>query len=127
MNKVILMGRLARDPEARTTTAGKTVASFTVATDRPKTRDGQKQPADFTRCIAFDKTANFVATYFRKGARILIEGRLQTRSYDRDGQKHYVTEVLTDRAEFCESKGGGKTTNNNNEWGTETQDSDIPF
>ena len=127
MNKVILMGRLARDPEARTTTTGKTVASFTVATDRPKTRDGQKQPADFTRCIAFDKTASFVATYFKKGARILIEGRLQTRSYDRDGQKHYVTEVLTDRAEFCESKGGGKTTNNNNEWGTETQDSDIPF
>ena len=127
MNKVILMGRLARDPEARTTTTGKTVASFTVATDRPKARDGQKQPADFTRCIAFDKTASFVATYFKKGARILIEGRLQTRSYDRDGQKHYVTEVLTDRAEFCESKGGGKTTNNNDGWGTETQDSDIPF
>lgn len=126
MNKVILMGRLARDPEARTTTAGKTVASFTVATDRPKTRDGQKQPADFTRCIAFDKTASFVATYFKKGARILIEGRLQTRSYDRDGQKHYVTEVLTDRAEFCESKGGGQTANNDG-WGTETQDSDIPF
>ena len=126
MNKVILMGRLARDPEARTTTTGKTVASFTVATDRPKARDGQKQPADFTRCIAFDKTANFVATYFRKGARILIEGRLQTRSYDRDGQKHYVTEVLTDRAEFCESKGDGQTTNNDG-WGTETQDSDIPF
>ena len=102
MNAVILIGRLTKDPEKRE--AGETtVTRFTIAVDRRGAKDGQ-QTADFPSVVAFGKTADFVAKYFRKGMRIAIEGRLQTGSYEKDGVKHYTTDVIAEKVEFCENK-----------------------
>lgn len=108
MNRIILMGRLTREPEVKTTPTGKTVVVFSLAVDRPyKGRDG-KAETDFINIVTWNKTAELVGTYVHKGERLLVEGRLQIRSYDgKDGQKHYVTEVITDRVEFIEKKGSG--------------------
>ena len=104
MNKVILMGRLARDPDVRTTQGGKSVARMTLAVDRRKGADGQ-QDADFLALIAWEKIANIAANYLHKGSKILVEGRLQSRSYDaQDGSKRYITEVIVSNLEFCESR-----------------------
>ncbi|MBE7064340.1 MAG: single-stranded DNA-binding protein [Ruminococcaceae bacterium] len=105
MNKVILMGRLTRDPELRTTPSGVSTCSFTVAVDRRyKSADGQTQ-ADFISVVAWRQTAEFVSKYFSKGSRILITGSIQTRTWDdQEGKKHYVTEVVAEDVEFCESK-----------------------
>lgn len=103
MNKVILLGRLTRDPDIRN--AGETlVARFTVAIDRRyKKEDGQA--ADFPSCVAFGKTAEFISKYFTQGMKIAIDGRLQTGSYtDKDGVKHYTTDVVAEAVEFGESK-----------------------
>lgn len=109
MNRVILVGRLARDPELRTTGTGKSVTSFTVAVDRRVNRNNQNsnQPtADFINCVAWDRQGEVINQYFRKGNRIALEGRLSTRSYDaQDGSKRYVTEVIMDTFDFIESKG----------------------
>lgn len=105
MNRIILLGRLTREPEVRTTPTGKTVVVFSLAVDRPyKGRDG-KTEADFINIVTWNKTAELVGTYVHKGERLLVEGRLQIRSYDgKDGQKHYVTEVIADRVEFIEKR-----------------------
>ena len=104
MNKVFLIGRIAADPELRTTQSGISVASYRLAVNRRKSADG-KQEADFVPCIAWNKGAEFVAKYFNKGMKIAVVGHLQTRSYDaQDGSKRYVTEVIVDEQEFCESK-----------------------
>lgn len=105
MNKIILLGRLTREPEVRTTPTGKTVVVFSLAADRPyKGRDG-KTEADFINIVTWNKTAELVGTYVHKGERLLVEGRLQIRSYEgKDGQKHYVTEVIADRVEFIEKR-----------------------
>ena len=104
MNKVILMGRLARDPDVRTTQSGKSVARMTLAVDRRKGADGQ-QEADFLSLIAWEKIADIAADYLHKGSKILVEGRLQSRSYEaQDGTKRYVTEVVLSNIEFCESR-----------------------
>lgn len=104
MNKVILMGRLARDPDVRTTQSGKSVARMTLAVDRRKGADGQ-QDADFLALIAWEKIADIAANYLHKGSKILVEGRLQSRSYDaQDGSKRYITEVIVSNLEFCESR-----------------------
>lgn len=103
-NKVILMGRLARDVDTRTTQSGKTVSRFTLAVDRRKHAEGQPS-ADFLNCIAWGKMAEFCQNYLRKGTKILLEGQLQSRSYEaNDGSKRYVTEVNTLDIEFAESK-----------------------
>lgn len=108
MNKVILMGRLTKNVEVRITQSGKAFARFTVATDRPGAKEGQ-QSADFPSCTAWGKTAEFISRYFQKGSRILIEGTLNTGSYqDKNGNKVYTTEVGVFRAEFCESKSSGQ-------------------
>ena len=105
MNKVILMGRLTRDPEVRysqgeTATA---VARFTLAVDRRFRRDDAS--ADFIGCVAFGKNAEFIEKYFRQGTKALITGRIQTGSYtNRDGQKVYTTDVVVEEQEFAESK-----------------------
>ena len=102
MNKVILMGRLTKDPETRQA-GDTTVSKFTVAVDRRvKTEGGQA--ADFPSVVAFGKTAEFISKYFKKGAKIAIEGRIQTGSYDKDGVKHYTTDVIAEAVEFAESK-----------------------
>ena len=99
MNKVILIGRLTRDPEVRTSQDGKLVARYTLAVNKADNK------ADFIRCVTFGKSAEFAEKYLHKAVKILIEGRLQTGSYtDRDGRKVYTTDVIVERHEFVESK-----------------------
>ena len=104
MNKVILLGRLTRDPEVRYTQNNTIFATFSLAVrKRFKTEDGVD--ADFINVIAWSKTAEFVSMYFKKGMQIALSGRLQARSYDAtDGTKRYVTEVVAEEVEFAESK-----------------------
>lgn len=110
MNRIVLLGRLTREPEVKTTPTGKTVVVFSLAVDRPyKGRDG-KAETDFINIVTWNKTAELVGTYVHKGERLLVEGRLQIRSYDgKDGQKHYVTEVIADRVEFIEKRNSSGT------------------
>ena len=105
MNKVILIGNLTKEPEAKNTQSGVSVCTFTVAVRRRfKDADGEYQ-SDFINCVAWRQTANFISSYFHKGSKIAITGNIQTRSYDdSNGQKKYVTEVIVDEAEFVESK-----------------------
>lgn len=104
MNKVILVGRLTRDPEVKNTTTGKAVATFTLAVDRRfKNKDGQKE-ADFVPIVVWGKQAEFAGQYLSKGSQIGVAGRLQVRSYDaQDGQRRYVTEVVADEINFLSS------------------------
>ena len=104
MNKAILIGRLCADPEVGTTGGGKKYARYRLAVDRPTKADGQ-QNADFLPCVAWEKGADFVERYLSKGTKIAIEGRIQTGSYEKDGVKHYTTDIVVVRHEFCESKG----------------------
>lgn len=112
MNKVILMGRLARDPELRYTQANNVPqCTFAVAVDRPGKQPDGTTKADFLNCVAWRSTAEFISKYFAKGNRILLWGSVQTRDYtDKDGKKVYVTEIIVDNAEFCESKSAGSGT-----------------
>lgn len=106
LNKVILIGNLAADPEIRTTTTGIPVGSFTVAVNRTFTSANGEREADFIRCVCFKKTAENVGRYINKGSKVAVEGRIQTRSYDaQDGTKRYVTEVICDTVTFLDSKG----------------------
>ena len=106
MNKVVLMGRLTRDPEVRygageNSTA---VARYTIAVDRRFKRDGE-QSADFIGCVAFGRNAEFAEKYLRQGTKIVLTGRIQTGSYtNRDGQKVYTTDIVVEEQEFAESK-----------------------
>lgn len=109
MNKVILMGRLTRDPEVRYTQGQDQycIARYTLAVDRRGQRQEGKQSADFIPCIAFKKAGEFAEKYFRQGQRVLVSGRIQTGSYtNRDGQKVYTTDVVVDDQEFADSKAG---------------------
>lgn len=105
MNKVILIGRLTKDPELRYTAGNNTaVCQFTIAVDRRFKSDNQPS-ADFIPVVAWRQTAEFVSKYFTKGSRIAVVGQIQTRTWDdTEGKKHYVTEVIADEVEFCESK-----------------------
>ncbi len=110
MNRVILMGRLTRDPELRYSQGERAlaIARYTLAVDRRgrRNQEGNEQTADFINCVAFDRQAEFAEKYFRQGMRVLISGRIQTGSYiNRDGQKVYTTEVIIDDQEFADSKG----------------------
>ena len=112
MNKVILMGRLTRDPEIRYAQDNSlTVARFTLAVDRRFKRDNSQQTADFISCVAFGKTAEFFEKYMKQGTKVCLEGRIQTSTYNKqDGSKGYSTDVVVENVEFAESKGTG--TNN---------------
>lgn len=108
MNKVILIGRLTKDPELRYTQSGTAIASFTLAVNRKYANQNGEREADFINCQAWQKTAEFVANYFKKGQQMALEGRIQVRSYDgNDGQRRWVTEVVTDTVEFVGSKSNG--------------------
>lgn len=109
MNKTILIGRMTKDPEQRTTGNGIPVTSFTIAVQR-KFKDAEgNYPSDFINCVAWRGTAEFLSKHFAKGQRIGIVGSLQSRSFDdAQGNRRFVTEVVVDDAEFVESKGGGK-------------------
>lgn len=104
-NKVILGGRIARDPELKTTQSGLSVTQFSIAVNRKSTKDQQAPQADFFNVTAWRNTAEFITKYFRKGSSICITGSLQTRSFtDKNGAKREVTEVLADEAYFVDSK-----------------------
>ncbi|MBR2179912.1 MAG: single-stranded DNA-binding protein [Selenomonadaceae bacterium] len=108
MNRVIITGNLARDPEVRYTQSGKAVASLVVAVNRSWKRpvEGQTQNStDFINVVAWDKSAEFCGKYLSKGRKVLVEGRIQSRSYEtQDGSKRYITEVVSDNIEFMDSK-----------------------
>lgn len=119
MNKVILMGRLTRDPDIRYTQPNSAqeqtcIARYSLAVDRRFRRDGDSQTADFISCVAFGRQAEFAEKYLRKGTKIAITGRIQTGSYTKcDGQKVYTTDVIVEEQEFAESKAAGQTTQQN--------------
>ena len=132
MNRIILLGRLVKDPDVKVTTSGKTVCTFTLAVDRPFSGKDGKREADFINIQTWNKTAEIVGNNLSKGQRLLVEGRLQIRSYDgKDGNKHYVTEVIADRVEFIErkEKSAQKAESEAMEgFGSEVQfDEEIPF
>ena len=109
MNRVILMGRLTRNPEVRYSTGERSIAiaRYTLAVDRRgrRSQNGDQQTADFIPCVAFDKVGEFAEKYFTQGMRVLVSGRIQTGSYtNREGQKIYTTEVVVDEQEFADSK-----------------------
>ncbi len=110
MNKVILIGRLTKDPEVKNTSSQVQFCNFTIAVDRRfKDANGQRQ-ADFINCVAWRQTASFIGSYFRKGSKVAVVGSLQSRSYDdQSGQKRYVTEVVVDEVEFAESANSNRS------------------
>ena len=140
MNKVILMGRLTRDPEVRyTQTSNTLVASFSLAVNRRFARQGEERQADFINIVAWNKTGEFVSKYFKKGQQVAVIGRLQTRTWDDEqGQKHYVTEVIAEVTYFADTKrdggmndfdstfGGDSSANTDSEFSVSSGD-DLPF
>lgn len=131
MNRVILMGRLTRDPDVRTTMTGKMYARMTLAVDRQVKRDApQGTPtADFINLLAWDKRAQFASDYLKKGTRILVAGRLQTGTYtDKEGIKRYSVEVVLSDIEFADSKkNAGVDTSVLGTLGNIVNDSEIPL
>lgn len=109
MNKVILMGRLTRDPEVRYSQGenATAIARYSLAVDRRFKKEGE-QSADFIGCVAFGKLGEFAEKYLRKGTKVVVTGRIQTGSYtNKDGQKVYTTDVVVEECEFAESKNSG--------------------
>ena len=105
VNCAILMGRLTKDPELRTTQNGTSVTSFTVAVDREYVRQGEERQTDFINVVAWRQTAEFVSRYFKKGSMIAVQGSIQTRNYeDKNGNKRTAVEVIADKVSFCGSK-----------------------
>lgn len=113
MNKVILMGRLAKNPEVRQDANGAiSIARYTLAVNRMRTKKDEDPGADFINCVVFGKSAEFAKNYLRKGTKIAIEGRIQTGSYtNKNGQKVYTTDVVIERQEFAESKAASGESN----------------
>lgn len=106
LNVIAIQGRLARDPEMRQTTTGKSVASFTLACDRGRKDANGNSQTDWIPCTAWEKTAEFISKYFQKGALIAIDGRLQSRQYqDKNGQNRTAIEIVAQNVNFC----GGKS------------------
>lgn len=105
LNCAVIMGRLTRDPELRTTNTGIAVTSFTVAVDRSYAKQGEERQADFIDVVAWRTTAEFVTKYFQKGSMIAVQGAIQTRNYeDKNGNKRTAVEIVADNVSFC----GGK-------------------
>ena len=136
MNKAILIGRLTKGPETRyTQTNNIQVTSFTLAVNRRFAKEGEQQ-ADFINIVAWNKTAEFVSKYFKKGQQVAVVGRIQTRNYDdNNGVKHYVTEVIAEEVYFADSKKegqvdasnlGNSTPVTNNDFEITSSD-DLPF
>lgn len=140
MNKIILLGRLTKDPEVRYTQSGKVVTQFTLAVDRPYAAADSKKEADFIPVVIWGKSAELAGNSLGKGQRALVEGRVQIRSYDaNDGSKRWVTEVIADRFEFIERKADAqpappaqpqqqpKRTEDWTTMGSQVFDEEIPF
>lgn len=138
MNKVILMGRLTKDPEVRYTQTNNTlVASFTIAVNRRFVRQGEERQADFIPVVAWSKLGEFCSKYFKKGQQVSIIGRMQTRNWEDENKvKHYITEVVAEEAYFADSKRESDSGNFENTFGNEatsnsefsvTATDDLPF
>lgn len=125
MNNVSLVGRLTKDPELKTTQSGLSVCRFTVAVDRPYSKD----QTDFINCVAWKKTAEFINNYFCKGQRIALTGSIQTGSYtDKDGRTVYTTDINVNNVEFCERRKKSDSDSNNSVEAEEMPfDDDLPF
>ncbi len=137
MNKVILIGRLARDPEMRTTMSGMNVTRFTIAVTRTYQDQNGERGADFINCVAWRKQAENIAKYCTKGTQVAVDGRIQTGSYDaQDGSKRYTTDIICDNVTFLGSKSdannnsGYNNFNNNNSYNDQSynanQGGDMP-
>lgn len=109
LNKVILMGRLTRDPDFKATPSGTSVCNFSLAVDRDFARQGEERQTDFINIVTFGTRADFVSRYFHKGQLVAVCGRIQTRSWDdaQTGQKRYATDVVADEVHFAEPKRDG--------------------
>lgn len=140
MNKIILMGRLTRDPEVRYTQTNNTmVASFTLAVNRRFVRQGEERQADFIPVVAWSKLGEFCSKYFKKGQQVGVIGRIQTRNWEDENKvKHYITEVVAEEAYFADSRrdGSGDTSGFENTFGSDVasssefsvaSDDDLPF
>lgn len=126
MNRIIVLGRLVKDPEVRYTTSGRVVCQFTLAVDRPFVNQEGQRESDFIPVIIWGKTAETCGNNLLKGHRALVEGRLQIRSFEgKDGIKRYVSEVIADHFEFVERK--DYVANANSKEYSNTYDSSIPF
>lgn len=110
LNKVFLYGNLTRDPEVRALPSGQQVASFSLATNRTyKNKDGEKQDSvEYHNVVAFGRQADVIAQYLKKGRPVFIEGRIQTRSWEKDGEKKYRTEIVVENFQFGPSAPGGE-------------------
>lgn len=128
MNKVILMGRLTKDPEVRYTQATNTmVTSFILAVNRRFVKQGEERQADFINVVAWNKTAEFVSKYFSKGQQVGVIGRIKTRNYDDEqGVKHYITEVIAEEVYFAGEK-KEKSQNNTTDNFEISNSNDLPF
>ena len=104
MNKVVLMGRLTKDPEVRYTQSNAVVASFSIAVNRRFVKPGEERQADFFNIVAWNKTGEFVSKYFKKGQQVAITGRLQTRNWEDEKGKHYATDVIAEEVDFAEGR-----------------------
>ena len=145
MNKAILIGNLANDPESRTTQSGIAQCTFRLAVQRRFANAQGVREADFLTIVCWRQTAELCARYLSKGRKVAVEGSIQTRSYDaQDGSKRYVTEIIADNVEFCDSRADaarprtdnpppvpeppvGYGANNNNGGFTEVDDDELPF
>ena len=132
INKVILVGRLTRDPELKSTNSGKSATSFSVAVDNGY---GENKTTDFINCVAWNKTAEFVEKYFEKGNMIALVGRVSTRTWEgENGKKNYVTEVVVSEVSFCGSKSEGQSKDEDTQESDDEEDfveigddDDLPF
>lgn len=141
MNRVVLVGRLTRDPDLRYTPNGVAVANFRIAIDRPFSNQQGNRDADFINCVVWRRAAENLATYMKKGSMIGVDGRIQSRSFEgRDGNTVFVTEVVADNIQFLESKGTSQSRdqqpsgfqpnqnqNQNQNQTTQTQTNENPF
>lgn len=139
LNKAILVGRLTKDPELRSTATGVSVLNFTVAVTRNYARQGEERQSDFINCVAFRNTADFISRYFAKGNLISIDGTIQTRTWDdQEGKRHWVTEVMVNEAHFVEGKKDSSYSDSADQFqrpaeppiqdfGPDTTDDDLPF
>ena len=127
LNKATIIGNLTRDPESKALPSGITVVNFSIATNRNwKDKEGnKKEEVQFHNCVSFGKQADTIAQYVKKGQQLMVEGRIQTRSWEVEGGKRYATEIMVEQFQFGAKAGDGKTESKHEE--DTIKDTDIPF
>lgn len=132
LNRVILIGRLVKDPDLRYTPSGVAVSNFVIAVNRPFLQNGERQ-TDYINCVTWRKQAENLSTYVKKGDQVAVEGMIQTRNYEgKDGKRVYVTEVMAESIQFLESKGQSQNNkpqqqSNDNPFQEQPIQEDLPF